>query len=435
MRRIYWRFYFLALMVATALAAAQSAADQFREAMSLAGAGKIAEAEQILRVLEAAHPKEFEIRYRLGLVLLRAGKAKEAVSQLESATALQPGSGLAWISLARARLSVGAREKALEAAAEAARFTGTGPPILRALAIFYAEALEFGRAAEFEERWGRAAPEDGESRLRAAAYFAREGDVQREKKAVAKAVEAYQNAIRVAPGEQQAYYKLATLFLDHRTPQPAVSILTAAASKFEKEAEYQRLLGLAWYQIGETQKAIDAFLLASDLAPESDVGYASLETLLGDAGPRLPEIITRLRRFQERRPESPVGHFLLGRARQLDGASPAEVEGLFEKAVEVNSQFWPAYYELGQLLGSSGRIDDALKALLRSVALNRAYAPAHYALARLYAAKGDRTRAVAHRKTHHELARAEEEATQRARAAAPALLYRVEPSRMEPRKP
>jgi tetratricopeptide (TPR) repeat protein len=262
--------------------------------------------------------------------------------------------------------------------------------------------------------------------MRAGAYYLRAGDIHREAKAVTKAVEAYQSAIRVAPDQQQAYYKLATLFLDHRTPQPAVTVLTAAASRFEKESEYQRLLGLAWYQLGEMEKAISAFLAACDLAPGSDVAYASLETLLTDAGPRLPEITSRLRSFRERRPESPVGHFLLGRALQVEHASSAEIEALFTKAIGADPTFWPAYYELGQMLSARGRTGEGLKALSRVVELNSNYAPAHYSLARLYAATGDRERAVVHRKTHHELVRQEREAAQRQRANAPALLYRIE---------
>jgi hypothetical protein len=40
----------------------QSPEQQFQKAMELAGSGKFAEAETVLRALETAHPKEFEIR-------------------------------------------------------------------------------------------------------------------------------------------------------------------------------------------------------------------------------------------------------------------------------------------------------------------------------------------------------------------------------------
>ena len=52
----------LVLMVWTWTICAQSAEQQFQKAMELAGSGKFAEAETVLRALETAHPKEFEIR-------------------------------------------------------------------------------------------------------------------------------------------------------------------------------------------------------------------------------------------------------------------------------------------------------------------------------------------------------------------------------------
>jgi hypothetical protein len=52
----------LVLMVWPWTVCAQSAEQQFQKAMELAGSGKFAEAETVLRALETAHPQEFEIR-------------------------------------------------------------------------------------------------------------------------------------------------------------------------------------------------------------------------------------------------------------------------------------------------------------------------------------------------------------------------------------
>jgi predicted Zn-dependent protease len=45
----------------------------------------------------------------------------------------------------------------------------------------------------------------------------------------------------------------------------------------------------------------------------------------------------------------------------------------------------------------------ALELLEQVVSQNPEYAPAHYALAQLYARQGDREKALAARKRHHEL--------------------------------
>ena len=420
--------------------------------MQLAGRGDFQQAELALRNLERSYPNEFEVRYRLGLILMREGKTAEAAERLESAVQLAPGSSVGWLALAQARLKVGRREPALQAAGKAASLSPSDPPVWRALALFYAEAGDFTRAAEFEERWGRASPQDAESNVRlcrsyvsarntksaleacSQALARREtpelyrliGRAHRLGKDPGRAVDAYQNAIRLAPGEPDGYFDLAALFLDHRTPEPAVAVLESAVAKFPKEPEFRRLLGLAHYQTGAIVSAIDQFFAVADLDPDSEIGYASLETLLGDSGPRLNEIITRLRAFRERRPASPTGHFLLAKALAIQHRPADEIQPLLLDAIRAEPRFWPAHYELGQLLEGQGKLAEAVRALVQAAKLNPEYAPAHYSLARLYGQLDDRARAVEHRKIHHELLRRQKEAAERERASAPALAYRIE---------
>jgi tetratricopeptide (TPR) repeat protein len=446
------RLNLLTVLAIAAVASAQGPSEELTRAMQLAGRGNFQEAEQALRNLEKAYPQEFEVRYRLGLILMREGKTAEAAERLETAIQLDPGSSLGWLAVAQARLKTGRREPALEAAEKAASFASPDPRLWRALALFYDEAGNFERAAEFEERWGRAAPQDTESNLRLCRSLVRAGNSKRAleicrqaatrgetpelyrligrahrlDKDPARAVEAYQSAIRLAPGQPDAYFDLAALFLDHRTPKPAVAVLENAVARFPKEAEFRRLLGLAHYQTGAIGSAIDQFFVVADLTPDSEIGYTSLETLLADAGPRLPEIIKRLRTFRERRPASPVGHFLLARALAIEHRPAEEVEFLLREAIRVEPRFWPAHYELGQLLEGQGKPVEAVHALAQAVKLNPEYAPAHYSLARLYGHLEDRARAIEHRKLHHELLSRQKKAAEMDRAGAPALSYRME---------
>jgi tetratricopeptide (TPR) repeat protein len=421
------RFPVLALMMAGVCVIAQEPVQkEFTRAMELAAQGDFAAAEASLRAVAKTHPNIFDVRYRLALVLLRQGKAEQAASELDAAVKIQPSSALAWASLAQTRLKLKQRSSALEAAGRAAQFAAKDPPAWRALAIFYAEAGEFPRAAEFEERWAQANPADVESKRRAGHYYVQAGRAFRASKEPAKAVSALQSAFRVNPDQRDAYLELATLFLDHRTPKPAVAILESAVARFPREPEFHRLLGLAYYQTGEVRRAIQAFFAAVDLDPDAEVGYASFETLLPDAGPQMSGIVDRLRAFRMRTPSSPVGHFLLARALTITEAPLREVETLLRAAIEADAAFWPAHFELGQVLEKQGKQQDALSALSTAEKLKPDYAPVHFSLARLYASAGDRPKALQHRKKHHELQASEREAAARARAAAPALPYRIE---------
>jgi tetratricopeptide (TPR) repeat protein len=420
--------------------------------MSLAAQGQFAEAEQGLRAIEKAHPNEFEVRYRLGLILLRQGKTAEAAARFETATKIDPASALAWLGLAQSRLKQGQRDAAHDAAKRAAELGSAQPPVWRALALFYADAGDFARAAGFEERWGATPAADPDSPLRLCRLRVRTSDGKRAVEACRRAITArdsaelqdllgqayrlagdpaaaagaFQRAIQLDPADARAYLNLVALFLDHRTPLPAIAVLDSAIARFPKDTEFRRLLGLAQYQTGDFDKAISAFLSAIDLDPNADAGYASLETLLPEASARLPEIIERLRGFRKRRPNSPVGHFLLARALAV-GQTPqaGDIEQLLRQAVQVDPTFWPAHFELAQLL----QPDAAIQALERVIKLNPEYAPAHYNLAQLYAQKGDRVRSIDHRKKHHALLDRERARAEQARAIAPTLRFKIEPPR------
>ena len=70
------------------------------EAVRLAAAGRSAEAEQMLLQMEKVNPRDPEIEYRLGLILLRNGKLAPARARLETAAMLDPNP-LRWLALAQ----------------------------------------------------------------------------------------------------------------------------------------------------------------------------------------------------------------------------------------------------------------------------------------------------------------------------------------------
>jgi tetratricopeptide (TPR) repeat protein len=69
------------------------------KAMQLVSAGKLAEAESMLLDLEKSDPRNPEIEYRFGLVLLKEGKLDDARRRLESAAKLDPKYPFVWSAL------------------------------------------------------------------------------------------------------------------------------------------------------------------------------------------------------------------------------------------------------------------------------------------------------------------------------------------------
>jgi tetratricopeptide (TPR) repeat protein len=167
------------------------------------------------------------------------------------------------------------------------------------------------------------------------------------------------------------------------------------------------------------------FLRVIDLEPDAEASYASLETLIPNAGARLDTIIAKLRGFAERKPGSPLGHYLLALAIAARTPSAAEVEPLLRKAVQCDPQFWPAWFELHKPLLDAGNAEEAARVLTRAVELNPEFAPARYSLAQVLTRLGNRDGAREQRRIHHELLERQREAAEARRADAPMLPYEL----------
>lgn len=178
--------------------------------------------------------------------------------------------------------------------------------------------------------------------------------------------------------------------LDARQEKRAEAGLRDALKTHTKEAELHRLLGLALYAQGRNEAAIDSFLRAIDLAPEVEALYAGLETLLPNDA-RRAAVEARLKPYAAKNPNSPLGWYLLA----LATGDQAQLE----HALQVDPTFWPAAFALHAYVPA----ERAIQLLETVTAQNPNYAPAYYALAQLYAKAGDRAKALAARKRHHEL--------------------------------
>jgi tetratricopeptide (TPR) repeat protein len=375
----------LALLWRAPASGQASAVDQ---AVELAGQGQAQRAEQMFLALEKAHPDSAEIPYKFGLVLLRQGQVEQARRRLERAAQLEPQSPLVWLAAGQARLRTGDLPGAAEAVKQAQVKAAGEPAVLEAIARFH---HQLGRA------------------------FA-------EQKQPAEAVHHWQEAIALAPEQAVLYADLAGLLLEHRTPEPAEAILAEAVKRLPDDPELRRLLGVAQYAQGRNQEAIGSFLQAIAIDPDMEAAYASLETLLPEAGRRLQEIREKLLGFAKRHPESPVGPYLLALSLPED---LEDREPLLRRAIQVAPDFWPAHFELHKILKAEGNWREAREALEKTVQLNPGYAPAHYGLAEVYARLGDRERARQQREIHHKLMREQQAERERQREQAPRLPYRL----------
>jgi tetratricopeptide (TPR) repeat protein len=173
--------------------------------------------------------------------------------------------------------------------------------------------------------------------------------------------------------------------------------------------------------------AMDQFKSIVSLNPEAVQAHMLLAEAL-DGMDKTPDAIKELEEAERLSPNEPVLHFELGylyykqrdfdRAKQeleleikndpgyaqsylylgdiaLHSDDEATAEPLLKRAIELQNESRLAYFDLGSIYADQNRNQEALAALQHAVALDPTQPDAHYRLARLYVAIGDKDKAAA----------------------------------------
>ncbi len=287
----------------------------------------------------------------------------EAQGALEEALKTDPKNAYVWSSLAETYLRLKQPEKASAAAEAAEKFGADNPIIDRALAIYYSEAGEFGRAAQLEERVWQGAKTDPQI----ASDFA-------------QALLRSQNATRAA------------------------EVVSAALDAHPKDPQLTLALGVARYGQRRFEDAIVAFLKVIQIDPQIPQPYLFLGRILDQAGAHLPEITHADEGWAARDPRNAKAKLLLAKALLASDRHSARAEALLRESIAIYSNDWEAHYELGVLLADKHDYQASAAELTRSIELDRNQAMPHYHLARVYDRLGEPERAKSEREVHERLA-------------------------------
>ena len=194
------------------------------------------------------------------------------------------------------------------------------------------------------------------------------------------ALSEYREAIRLSPYEESYRFDVAQALLGHEEFSDAADALEAARIVFDKSAQIELALGVAYYGQRRFPEAVNCFLRTIELAPDVVQPYVFLGKMIDQAGDRLPEVQQRFREFQKSNPGSYLGYLLLAKSLGA-GAAP---ESLLRKSIELKKDLWESHYELGVQLETRHAFAEAAQELERSEQLNPDEAQTHYHLARVY---------------------------------------------------
>lgn len=368
-------------------------------------------AEDQLRAAAAIEPDHADLQFDLGLVMIRTGRAKDAVPHLQKAIQLDPAAEGPRLQLAIALKDLNQTQQSTKVYQDV-RETEQANLLKNQFTIEGAKANQLlaggqaAPAAELYRRMLQIQPRDAHTYYNLSLALDLEGEFPAER-------EALETAIKLDPALAQARSKLGVLDMSHGNLDDAIRNFKKAIEIDPQLTEAQVNLAAIYDGKGQTKEA-EALLrrvIESDLQnaqghfhlglvlaqqqrfPEAEGELQASVTIDGsnlDAQTALAEVEARdgktansieiLRKVVASRPNNFQDHLNLGIAL----ADHVEVEAAlaeFTKAVALNPESASAHYNRGRLLLDERHFEDAKPELEKAVSLDEHFGDAVYLLA------------------------------------------------------
>ncbi|HOW84575.1 MAG TPA: sulfatase-like hydrolase/transferase [Candidatus Aminicenantes bacterium] len=197
-------------------------------------AGRLAEAEAILKKGAAANPRNYKLAIERGIVLAEMGRNDEAVAVLDRAAAIIDWDPELWNYLGVAYWNKGDLDRAMEAYERALALDPRYAAVLSnlgtaqaALSMRTKDAALLRRAMDSFKRALEADPRDASAYNGLGAAYRLLGDVE-------AAISCFEQALALEPGHMQALYNLGTACLDKGDKAGALARLAEYKERYGK---------------------------------------------------------------------------------------------------------------------------------------------------------------------------------------------------------
>lgn len=355
------------------------------EAMELMGGvlqaqGRIAEALEWYDRAKAARPTAPSLRHNRAQALAMLGRTDEALVELREAVRLQPSLHQAWTQMGAV---LGARGEALEAERAYRRALSIKPDHPN---IHYNLGLLFQESGRTEEavacyRKALALRPD---------FAAAHNNLGNALKVLGRAPEAlghYAQAVRLDPDLADAHSNFGNALRELGRVDEALPLLERALQLKPRHAAVQNNLGIAYFARNRFAEAVECHRRALELQPAFHEARNNLGNALAALG-REAEAIECYEQVIATNPEYPDAHSNLGLQLQERGDNAAAMR-CYERALALKPDHSDAINNLGYLLQEDGRMEDAIALYRRALEANPQSARAGCNLGMAHLARGD----------------------------------------------
>jgi tetratricopeptide (TPR) repeat protein len=206
------------------------------------------------------------------------------------------------------------------------------------------------------------------------------------------AIQAYQNAISLAPERITAWNNLGQLYRKLGRREQAQAAFQKAIEQNDSDALGWKGLGDLFTETARYDESIYAYLKAIEFAPDLSRSWSGLGNSYKESG-QYDEALAAHRKAIELDPRSLISWLGLGDVFKLQG-SPKNAGMAYRTALKLDPKNPLAWNELGSLFFAAGKYDEAMRSYIQSIESGQCGYLTYSNLASIYAHKGMHTHAV-----------------------------------------
>jgi tetratricopeptide (TPR) repeat protein len=206
------------------------------------------------------------------------------------------------------------------------------------------------------------------------------------------AIQAYQNAVSLAPGQISPWNNMGNLYRKLGQHKEALAAFQKALEQNESDTVGWNGLGDLYHEMGRNDDAVYAFLKAIEISPDYAHSWSGLGNSYMDEE-RFDEALSAHQKAIEIDPLAVDSWSSVGDIHRMQGKN--ENAGMaYRTAIELDPQNAQAWNKLGDLHYNSGAHDEALRAYQKAVNSNQRGNLSYGNLASIYVQKGCHAEAI-----------------------------------------
>jgi tetratricopeptide (TPR) repeat protein len=313
------------------------------------------EASLQFQLLLKIHPQSLVASYNLGITLGKVGRFEESISYFQKVVQTDPTFPGVYNNLGISFTKIEAFEEALNAYEKARLYEPQNAKILNNMAEpFYHKAQWFN------------------------------------------AISCYEEAIRLDPHYLLPYKNLSKIYLEQGGYEKALPLLQQALTLHPHHTELYVYLGKVYFRLEVYENAREMFEKAAQLSPEKYGDRINVGVVLLRQGV-FESALALFKTAQAQGDSSIELDFCVGRTHFALKHYPEALEA-YERILEKDKNFAPAWVNGGATLYLLGDLDQALRYLKQAVSLAPTMPKAHYNLSCFYTLKKNIPKALFHLK-------------------------------------